>query len=387
MKRVSQPGKQEQKNKVQGSSRVITPKILGGEEVMLQQYKDPRDPLMQWLRDKDNPYFAKAFVNRTWASYFSRGIVEPADDLNLANAPANEPLLEYLAKGFVAHNYDIKWLHREILNSDTYQRSWKTNETNKLDEKNFSHAVIRRLPAEVVFDAITMSTASASRVATFATDVSDRAIGPVGNNADRNGGGGKNADGYALGIFGKPARMTNCDCERTTDPTLLQTIYTRNDPTLLSRIDLNTRNAWIDDLRRSAESSGEKELVQARDRLKRGEEKLASQTAPEKPAADAEAETQEKYQRKLQQYEESMTEMKNRLAELKKDIAEAEKPREPFSQEKAIREVFLRTVSRPPTDEELTKARADVSAAKSPMEGLRELLWLMLNTREFMVNH
>ncbi|MEO6788582.1 MAG: DUF1549 domain-containing protein, partial [Chthoniobacteraceae bacterium] len=176
IKRVGQPMKQDKKD-VKGSSRVITPKILGGTEVMMEHYNDPRAPLMEWLRSKENPYFAKAFVNRVWASYFSRGIVEPADDLNLANAPSNAELFNYLANGFVAHNFDIKWLHREILNSDTYQRSWKTNETNRLDEKNFSHAVIRRLPAEVVFDAIAMATASTDKAGKLVTEVTERSIG------------------------------------------------------------------------------------------------------------------------------------------------------------------------------------------------------------------
>jgi len=388
MRRVGQPTREEQKKKVEGSSRVITPKILGGEEVMLQQYSDPREPLMAWLRDKENPFFAKAFVNRVWASYFNRGIVEPADDLNLANPPVNEPLMDYLATGFIAHGYDMKWLHREILNSDTYQRSWKTNETNKLDEKNFSHAVIRRMPAEVAFDAINMATASSARVATFATDISDRAIGPAGNSADRGGGGGKNADGYALGIFGKPVRQTNCDCERTTDPTLLQTIYTRNDPTFLARLDLAARNSWIDDLRKSMEPTTEKNIESIRQRIQRGNEKLAAMVAPEKAAAAPEnPEAMEKRERKSKDNEETAEGIKTRLEEMKRELAAAEKPRTPFRTDTAIREVFLRSVSRPPTDAELAKAKADVAAAKSPVEGLRDLIWALLNTREFMVNH
>ena len=343
---------------------------------------------MNWLRDKDNPYFARAFVNRVWASYFHRGIVEPADDLNLANAPVNEGLMSYLATGFIAHGYDMKWLHREILNSDTYQRSWKTNETNRLDEKNFSHAVIRRLPAEVVSDAITMATSTEARVETFAADISDRAIGPVGNGADRGGGGGgKNADGYVLGIFGKPARQTNCDCERTTDPTLLQTIYTRNDPSLLSRIDIGSRNDWIDELRKSMDSSADKTAEQLRQRIQNFNNKLAAQTPPEKPSDDAEATTKEDYSKKLKLYEEVVADLKNRLEGAKNELAEAEKPRPGFSQEKAIRDAFLRTVSRPPTTEELTKAKADIAAAHTPLEGIRELMWAMLNTREFIVNH
>ncbi|MHC4995477.1 MAG: DUF1549 domain-containing protein, partial [Planctomycetota bacterium] len=115
--------------------RVLSARVLGGEEVLATG--DPREPLMAWLRDPNNEYFARSFVNRVWANHFGRGIVEPADDLNLANPPSNKALMDYLADGFVASGYDMKWLHREVLSSDTYQRSWQTNATNKLDEKNF----------------------------------------------------------------------------------------------------------------------------------------------------------------------------------------------------------------------------------------------------------
>ncbi len=87
-------------------------KLLGGDVVDIDQLEDPRGPLMEWL--KSNPLFARAFVNRVWANYFNRGIVEPTDDMNLANPPSNEALLDHLAKGFVASGYDMKWVHREI---------------------------------------------------------------------------------------------------------------------------------------------------------------------------------------------------------------------------------------------------------------------------------
>ena len=318
---------------VAGSSRVITPKLLGGDEVVLSEFPDARQPLMDWLRSKENPYFAKAWVNRVWANYFGRGIVEPADDLNLANAPSNGPLFEYLAKGFVESGYDIKWLHRQILSSDAYQRSWKTNATNKLDEKNFSHALVRRLPAEVVHDAIAMASDSEAALSEYPVRVGERAIGPAGGGAQIVPGKAKgmvpvkSVDGYALGIFGKPQRTTNCDCERVTDPTLLQTIYTRNDPSILQRLSEKGGRAWI--------------------------EKAMGVEAPRKGVPVSAP-------------------------------SEAEKAARIDS---VVRQIFLRTVSRPPADEEMAKARTDISAAPSPVEGCVELLWVMLNTREFLVNH
>ncbi|MGH7200476.1 MAG: DUF1549 domain-containing protein, partial [Planctomycetaceae bacterium] len=87
------------------AGRVITPKLLGGEQVIAEQYDDPREPLMQWLRQPDNPYFARAIVNRVWANYFGTGIINPPDDMNLANPPSNGPLLDHLAEEFVARGY------------------------------------------------------------------------------------------------------------------------------------------------------------------------------------------------------------------------------------------------------------------------------------------
>jgi len=294
---------------INGSSRVITPKILGGEEVMLEKYPDPREPLMEWLRAKDNPYFSRILVNRIWANYFGRGIVEPADDMNLANPPVNEELINYLTEGFIARGYDMKWVHCEILNSDAYQRSWKPTESNKLDEKNFSRMLLRRLPAEVALDAIRQATASSTELPQLGSNIEARAIGP--NTVNRRG-----VSSYALSTFGKPARLANCDCERTADPTLLQTLFTRNDPEVLSMFDSNAKNStgWISELRRSSKTKS-------------------------------------------------------------------------LDLDYLIQEVFLRTVSRPPTAEEIVTAKEDISAAKDPAEGVREVLWALLNTREFLVNH
>lgn len=302
------------------SGRVLTPKLLGGDRVLISQYADPREPLVQWLRSKDNPFFARAFVNRVWAAYFHRGLVEPADDINLANPPVNGEVMDYLADDFIAHGYDMKRLHRLILNSETYQRSWRPNATNELDERNFSRFILRRLPAEVLLDAMTLATATSERQRRFAEDVANRQIGPnvtafgladpIGN---------RNTADYALTAFGKPVREMNCDCERSTVPTLLQTLYTRNDPDMLARIESQREEtpAWITELRAA---NGSMHLDGGR--------------------LDA-----------------------------------------------IIVEVFLQTLSRPPAEAEAQKARTDIGSAKDPIDGVRDLLWALLNTREFTVNH
>jgi hypothetical protein len=369
---------QRQKRDPNFTGRVLTPKILGGEQVMLTEYPDPRQPLMDWLRGPDNPYFARAWVNRVWAVYFGRGIVEPADDMNLANPPANAALMDYLAEGFVKSGYDMKWLHREILNSDTYQRSWQPTPSNRLDEKNFSRALIRRLPAEVVFDSIALATASTSARAEVAADIEKRAIGPNATISGR----ARGSDSYALMTFGKPARLSNCDCERTSDPTLLQTLYTRNDPNFLALLDSARRDGagWIEELRRAASPEYSPAKYEADiKKLEAGKERLLKQRADRektKPLAEKD----------LQKFNREMAEINDRLARARAGLADSQK-RPTVDFDRVIEEVFLRTVTRLPTAEEMQKARDDLNAAPDKITGVRELLWAMLNTREFMVNH
>jgi hypothetical protein len=292
--------------------RVITPRLLGGEEVLTEQYADPRQPLMDWLRQEDNSYFARALVNRVWASHFGVGIVEPPDDMNLANPPSNAALLDYLTREFVAHAFDLKWLHSEILNSDTYQRSWRPNETNRLDERNFSRAILRRLPAEAIYDALVQATASADEQAALVSDaarIRSRAIGLASGYS-----GTRDEKLYAVYLFGKPAREVACDCERSSSPSLQQTLFLRNDAELLALID--RKDAWLASLRSAAKKS-------------------------------------------------------------------AELP----SPEALIDEAYLRTLSRLPTDSERDKALSHLSASETPLDGLQGLLWALLNTKEFVVNH
>jgi len=289
--------------------------------------------------------------------------------------------------------YDMKWVHREIMNSDTYQRSWRVNETNKLDEKNFSRYVIRRLPAEVVADSIAQATASGDRVEEFVSNMDTRMIGSASTTNYR----GRNGAAYMLQLFGKPLRENNCDCERTASPTLLQTIFTRNDPEMLARIEGTTRgtSSWISELRNAhndprARANAAK-VVQLRRTLDglRVRAKRFAANKPRKPQGDN-PQVLKQYEARLKQYQKSFGKMRSTIEGYEKRIAElapAKKEISPKEIETMITEVFLRTVSRYPSPDELKSAKADVTAAKDPISGVRDLLWAMLNTKEFMVNH
>jgi hypothetical protein len=130
------------------------PKLLGGAEVAYEDGQDPRVALWEWMRSPDNPYFAPSLVNRLWAHYFGVGMVEPIEDFSRGNPASNPELLDWLARDFVEHGYDLKRLHRTILTSRTYQLSWEPNDSNRHDLRNYSHAQLRRMPAEVLVHAL-----------------------------------------------------------------------------------------------------------------------------------------------------------------------------------------------------------------------------------------
>jgi len=306
-------------------------KLLGNEELDLNEYDDPREPLMAWLLEENNPYFARAFVNRIWHHYFGVGIVEPPDDFNMANPPSNKPLLDWLSEQFVVNGYDMKWLHRTITSSQTYQVSWKPNETNRDDVRNFSHAQIRRMPAEVTIDAILQATANEARLKTWSSNTSQRKITQHPRSIQARG------IDYSLLVFGKPLRTTNCDCERQGQPTLLQSLYVRNDTEMLEWLERS--DGW---------------LVETANKLG---QTLELETKPAKPAS-----------------------------------GKPNKPAKTHSPDDSVidglvQEAYQRSVSRIPTDVELVRGRDHLKSGESTIESLRDLMWALLNTQEFLTNH
>ena len=113
-----------------------------------------REQLAAWITSKDNPYFAKSYVNRLWGYLFGVGIIEPIDDIRAGNPPTNPELLDYLTAEFVKSDFDVRHVITLICKSRTYQLSIETNKWNEDDKTNYSHAIARRLPAEVLYDAV-----------------------------------------------------------------------------------------------------------------------------------------------------------------------------------------------------------------------------------------
>ena len=145
-----------------GSTQAVNPKTnkpvkptgLGGKEIQIADDDDPRARLADWMSEKDNPFFARALVNRYWKHFFGRGLVEPEDDLRVTNPATNPELLDALAKHFTEHKYDLKELVRTICSSQVYRLSALPNRHNAEDRQSFSRFLPRRLHAEVLLDAI-----------------------------------------------------------------------------------------------------------------------------------------------------------------------------------------------------------------------------------------
>jgi hypothetical protein len=361
----------------------IMARVLGGESVDLLNVEDPRTLLMDWLRNDPNKYLARAFVNRVWANYFNVGIIHPTDDASLANPPSNAALLSYLTDGFIANKYDMKWLHREIVKSDAYQRDWKPNDTNKFDTRNFSRAIPRRIPAEITYDAIVVSTAGEKERETYLAKVKDRAIGVASTLAQ----GGKL--GYPLAVFGKPERATNCDCERSNEPSLLQCVFTQNDGELLTMLDRN--QGWIKQFEQQALAiAREKQAVERK--APDAEEKTKTQREDRKNMAKLIERRIEKL--KAAGKNDEIPALEKKLAELQGPSAANNAVPTPATMsidnellEKTIKEAFLRTLSRQPSVEEIDRAKEHFASSNNPGAGLKDLMWALINTKEFIINH
>lgn len=278
------------------------PRPLDGKELDVPEADDPRHKLVDWMVRPDNPFFARAVVNRYWAHFFGRGIVDMPDDMRVSNPPSNGPLLDALAKDFIEHNYDLKHLIRTICASKTYQMSSNPNEHNLKDKQNHARFYPRRLPAEVLFDAFDQVTGAPVRFvskaggaaktpATRAIELPDEAVKTP-----------------LLLAFGKPERTTACECERSGAATLTQSLY------LVSSTELNNK----------------------------------------------------------------LKDKGGRAAQLAAD---------PRPMPEKVKEIYLWVYARPPAPEELQTVERFLNAGGNRKEAYEDVLWALLNTKEFLFNH
>jgi hypothetical protein len=272
------------------------PKYPDGPAAKFSPEEDPRHALVDWMAKPDNPFFAKALVNRLWGHFLGRGLYHEVDDMRDSNPPSNPELLDALAKDFVKHKFDVKHVIRAILNSRVYQLSSEPTPENKMDRQNFARYYARRLLAEVFFDAVNQATGTKANFAGLAAGA--RAV-----DLPHEGFGS-----YFLDTFDRPRRVTGCECERSTGATLSQVLLLANSE-------------------------------EVENRLRAGDGLVA------------------------------------KLVKAKKTTPEV------------VEELYLTAYARRPTQAELEKAVAYVAESPSQQQGLEDVLWVIVNSKEFMFNH
>ncbi len=206
------------------SSKALKPTGLGAPALDVPVERDPRHFLVDWMANKENKFFAPAVVNRYWKHFFDRGIVEPEDDMRETNPPTNPELLKGLAEHFIKYGFDLKDLVRTICKSNTYQLSALPNDYNLKDKQNFSRYYPKRLKAEVLYDALHQVTATTQGynglpAGTNALQLPDPTVGP-----------------YFLKVFGQPQADTACECERSQEANLAQSLHLLNSSEVQGKI-------------------------------------------------------------------------------------------------------------------------------------------------------
>lgn len=279
------------------SGEQLSPAGLGDEVLELDPSSDPRQSLVAWMTDPENPFFAKALANRYWKHFFDRGLVDPEDDMRVTNPASNPELLNALATHFVESGFDLKELVRTICRSQTYQLSSEPNEYNLTDKQNYSRFYPRRLQAEVLLDAINQVTNSTTSFGglppgTRAVQLPDEGV----NN-------------YFLNVFGSPQSDTACECERSQEANLAQSLHLLNSSEVQGKLSSDSSHAAL----------------------------LAA----------------------------------------KEDVPHTDR----------IAELYQRVYSRAPIEEELAIAVAHIDKTENKRQAYEDILWALVNTKEFLFNH
>jgi hypothetical protein len=272
----------------------VRPAALGDATPEIAADEDPRLKLADWMSNKNNPFFAKALVNRYWKHFFRRGLVEPEDDIRDTNPATNPELLDALAKHFITSGFDLKAVVRVIAQSHTYQLSAMPNEHNIVDRQNFSHYYPKHMQAEVLLDAVDQLTGARTDFADLPPGT--RAIALPDNSYNR-------ASPF-LKVFGRPEGASVCECERVQSSSLAQSLHLMNAADMKAK--LTTSNGRADTLAKAEKSEPQKlrELyLAAFAREPRADEVQIAEKYLAKPRVDAQGKPLDSQNAKRQGYE------------------------------------------------------------------------------------
>ena len=199
-----------------------------GPPIEVEPGDDPRLALASWMADPKNPFFARAVANRYWAHFFGRGLVDPVDDLRATNPPTNPELLDALADDLIAHGYSLKALVRALCKSRAYGLSAVPNAFNALDKQSFARHYPRRLTAEVVLDAVSQVVGSPATFPGLPSDAhAPRRAISLPDEA---------FSSYFLDVFGRPQRISACECERVGEASMAQVLHLLNSEEVQARL-------------------------------------------------------------------------------------------------------------------------------------------------------
>ena len=270
---------------------------LGAEPAELGEGVSRRAALADWMTRRDNPFLARMIVNRLWAHYFGRGLVEPIDDIRATNPPTNPALMDFLTNNLIDSGYDLKAFTKMLVTSRAYQLSSQANASNQRDHQNYSHTVWKPIPAEVLLDAICQVTAISEKFNGWPEGY--RAIEVWDNRMPS----------YFFRVFGKPQRVSTCECERGNEPSIAQALHLMNSTESVEKI--RHRNG--------------------------------------------------------------------RAARLAKSN---------LNPDQIITQLYLATLTRYPSDDETRLMREAFADANTPRrQATEDVMWTLLNTREFVFNH
>jgi hypothetical protein len=256
------------------------PTPLDGDAIPFDSTDDRRLNLAKWLTSPENPYFSRAIANRIWANFFGVGLVEPADDMRVSNPASNEALLDAAAGFLVENGFNLKALMREIMRSETYQRSSLSLPENQSEHRFYTRYYPRRLMAEVMLDAICQVTG----VPTAFTQVQQTADFdkktdeyPLGTRALQLYDSAVRSD--FLETFGRNERQITCDCERSNEPSMIQVLHLSNGDTINEKLRAESgRVAHLLNSNASAEQILEDAFLTALSRFPTESERIAFAT-------------------------------------------------------------------------------------------------------------
>ena len=278
------------------SGQNLTPAGLDADDVAVDAHDDPRVPFADWMTAPENPFFAKALANRYWKHFLGRGLVEPEDDLRVTNPPSNPELLDGLAQYLVQSGFDTKALIRLIVTSQTYQLESDALEDNLGDRRSYSRYYPKRLQAEVLLDSIDRLTQSPTRFEGMPPDTRAVALPDT------------NFSSYFLTVFGRPQSTTACECERSQEANLSQSLHLLNSEEIQGKLSADTGRAA----------------------------RLANDPRPD---------------------------------------------------EAKIQELYRFAMCRLPSDEEIKATLTYVSSKQNRREAYEDVIWSLINSKEFLFNH